>query len=138
MFGLNENAQKTYMMKITNETMESILLLEPQEASASGGSEKTVALINDILGRMPSVIKKNEDKKTNDAIDISILQESVRFNKLITYVEKSLKELLQAIKGEAIMTDILEKIFVSLNLNQVPKEWEKRAYPSMKPLSSWF
>ena len=40
---------------------------------------------------MPSVIKKNEDKKTNDAIDISILQESVRFNKLITYVEKSSK-----------------------------------------------
>ena len=45
---------------------------------------------------------------------------------------------MQAIKGEAIMTDILEKIFISLNLNQVPKEWEKRAYPSMKPLSSWF
>ena len=38
MFGLNDNAQKTYMMKITNETMESILLLEPQEASVSGGS----------------------------------------------------------------------------------------------------
>jgi hypothetical protein len=27
MFGLNDNAQKTYMMKITNETLESILLL---------------------------------------------------------------------------------------------------------------
>ena len=67
-----------------------------------------------------------------------MLQESVRFNRLITYMEKSLKELLQAIKGEAIMTDVLEKIVISLNLNQVPKEWEKRAYPSTKPLSSWF
>jgi len=67
------------------------------------------------------VIKKNEDRKANDAIDISLLQESVRFNRLIVYIEKSLKELLQAIKGEAIMTDTLEKIFISLNLNQVPK-----------------
>ena len=36
------------------------------------------------------------------------------------------------------MTDILEKMYISLNLNQVPKEWEKKAYPSTKPLSSWF
>lgn len=36
------------------------------------------------------------------------------------------------------MTDILEKIYISLTINQVPKEWEKRAYPSMKPLSSWY
>jgi dynein heavy chain len=36
------------------------------------------------------------------------------------------------------MTETLEKILISLNMNQVPKDWEKRAYPSMKPLSSWF
>jgi len=96
-------------------------LLEPQEASVSSGSEQTLNIINDILSRIPAVIKKNEDRKANDAIDISLLQESVRFNRLIVYIEKSLKELLQAIKGEAIMTDTLEKIFISLNLNQVPK-----------------
>jgi len=36
------------------------------------------------------------------------------------------------------MTEVLDKILISLNINQVPKEWEKRAYPSMKPLASWF
>ena len=87
---------------------------------------------------MPSVIKRNEEKKSSDAIDICVLQESSRFNKLIGYVESSLKELLQAIRGEAIMTDLLEKIVISLGLNQVPKEWEKKAYPSSKPLGSWF
>ena len=25
-----------------------------------------------------------------------------------------------------------------MTLNQVPKSWEKKAYPSLKPLSSWF
>jgi dynein heavy chain len=57
---------------------------------------------------------------------------------LINYIDKSLKDLILAIKGEAIMTDVLEKIYISLTINQVPKEWEKRAYPSMKPLSSWY
>jgi len=66
------------------------------------------------------------------------LQESVRFNKLLLFIEKTLKELLQATRGEALMSDMLEKINQSLTLNQVPKEWEKRAYPSMKPLASWF
>ena len=41
----------------------------------------------------------SENKKNYDAIDICLMQESVRFNKLIVYMEKSLKELLQAIKG---------------------------------------
>ena len=70
---------------------------------------------------MPAVIKKSEDKKNIDAIDICLLQESVRFNKLLTFVEKTLKELLLAIKGEAIMTEMLEKMYISLTLNQVPK-----------------
>ena len=29
-------------------------------------------------------------------------------------------------------------MYVSLSLNQVPVVWEKKAYPSMKPLSSWY
>ena len=67
-----------------------------------------------------------------------MLQESVRFNSLLLYVEKTLKDLLQAIRGEALITELLEKMQLSLSLNQVPREWEKRAYPSLKPLSSWF
>lgn len=49
-----------------------------------------------------------------------------------------MKELVQAVKGEIIMTDLLEDTFNSLTINVVPKSWAKRAYPSMKPLSSWF
>jgi hypothetical protein len=47
-------------MKITSETLESILMLEPQEANVGGGtSDKTIALINEILAKMPALIKKN-------------------------------------------------------------------------------
>lgn len=40
---------------------------------------------------------------------------------MLIFVEKTLKELLLAIKGEAIMTEMLEKMYISLTLNQVPK-----------------
>lgn len=60
--------------------------------SGSGSSsERAITLINDILTKMPAIIKKSEDKKSHDAVDICLLQESVRFNKLIVYMEKSLK-----------------------------------------------
>lgn len=36
------------------------------------------------------------------------------------------------------MTELLEDTFNSLTINVVPKSWAKRAYPSMKPLSTWF
>ena len=35
---------------------------------------------------MPPVIKRIEEKKNLDALDICLLQESVRFNKLILYM----------------------------------------------------
>lgn len=96
-------------------------MLEPQAAAAAGDSSKSLSLINEILVKMPSIIKLTEEKKSPDAIDICLMQESVRFNRLISCIEKSLKDLVLAIKGEAIMTESLEKTFISLTLNQVPK-----------------
>ena len=135
LFGMNVNAQTTYLYKIAKESIDSILLLEPQEMMSSE-TEQTIQMIEDISGRLPAPIKSHlEDKKNPDAIDICLEQESVRFNKLILYIKNNLKVLIQAVKGETIMTDSLESTFNSLTLNQVPKSWEKKAYPSLKPLS---
>jgi dynein heavy chain len=35
------------------------------------------------------------------------------------------------------MNEELEKALYSISNNQVPKSWQKRAYPSLKPLASW-
>ena len=43
-----------------------------------------------------------------------------------------------AIDGKNIMSAELDKIYNSLMNNQVPKFWSNIAYPSLKPLSSWF
>ena len=50
----------------------------------------------------------------------------------------SLGDLEKAIGGEIIMSEELDLMFSSLLKSAVPKNWEKVAYPSLKPLNSWF
>merc|ERR1719356_1297884 len=52
-------------------------------------------------------------------------------------IQRSLRSLQKAIRGEMVMTTELETMANSLFDNTVPKNWESVAYPSLKPLSSW-
>ena len=44
----------------------------------------------------------------------------------------------KAIKGFIVMSEELDSMYVSIQNNQVPKNWEKVAYPSLKPLATWY
>ncbi len=66
-----------------------------------------------------------------------LLQEMQRFNKLISRMIFSIQDLRKAIKGEAVMSDELDKMYQSFLNNKVPSNWAEIAYPSLKPLSSW-
>ena len=64
-------------------------------------------------------------------------QELLRFNKLLSEVKSSLINIGKAIKGEVVMSLELEDVGNSLFDNLVPNLWQKKAYPSLKPLASW-
>jgi dynein heavy chain len=66
-----------------------------------------------------------------------LLQEVERFNNLNQVIAKSLDTLKKAIKGEAVMSDDIDKMYNSMQNNKVPEMWSFHAYPSLKPLSSW-
>jgi dynein heavy chain len=72
-----------------------------------------------------------------ESMNTVLLQECIRYNKLIDVMEKTLPELLKALKGLVVMSSELESISNSIAINQVPKLWSSVAYPSMKPLSAW-
>ncbi|XP_031192756.1 dynein heavy chain 14, axonemal isoform X3 [Mastomys coucha] len=59
------------------------------------------------------------------------------FNKLLSVIHKSLKNLQLAIKGESILTPDLEEMYDSFLRARVPMLWQKNAYKSCKPLSFW-
>ena len=47
-------------------------------------------------------------------------------------------DLEKAIFGFILMSETLDDMFLRLQNGQVPNNWGKVAYPSLKPLASWF
>merc|ERR1712093_823453 len=73
-----------------------------------------------------------------DSLATVLLQEIDRFNGLLANLRESLVLLRKAIKGLIVMSGDLEQMFDALLANKVPPGWDKAAYPSLKPLASWF
>jgi dynein heavy chain len=48
-----------------------------------------------------------------------------------------MENLSKAIKGENVMSLELDKMFTSMLNNQVPANWTKVGFLSLKPLSAW-
>jgi dynein heavy chain len=67
-----------------------------------------------------------------------LLQEMQRFNTLLSKMKTTLKMLKQAIRGFIVMSEDLDAMYVSLSIDQVPANWKKVSYLSLKPLSSWY
>jgi dynein heavy chain len=72
-----------------------------------------------------------------ESMNTVLLQECLRYGKLITAILETLPMLLKALKGLVVMSNELEAISNSIAINQVPHSWTSVAYPSMKSCSSW-
>lgn len=72
-----------------------------------------------------------------ESMNTVLLQEILRYNKLLILVRSSLVNIGKAIKGEVVMSQALEKISDSIFDNRIPDGWKKSSYPSLKPLASY-
>lgn len=72
--------------------------------------------------------------KYEESLNTVIIQEAIRYNKLLAVIKTTLNELLKALKGLVVMSENLERMTVSLFSNMVPALWANKAYPSLKPL----
>jgi dynein heavy chain len=66
------------------------------------------------------------------------VQESQRYNNLLAVMISSLALLQKALKGLVVMSAELESMGNAIFDLQVPENWDKKAYPSLKPLIPWF
>ncbi|CAK9027352.1 unnamed protein product [Durusdinium trenchii] len=69
---------------------------------------------------------------------ITSLQESDRMNLLVGHMRLQLTELELGISGALNITEGMENLSSSLQLNRVNDSWRALAYPSLKPLGAWF
>lgn len=72
-----------------------------------------------------------------NSISTVLMQESMRFNRLLATVRDCLQLLIKGLKGLVMMNAELEKVFLALLMNEVPSAWSHYAYLSLKPFSSW-
>ncbi len=146
-FGMNENANITFQKQETENIMETVLSIQPRAVDGGGGKtsdERVADIAIAIYDDTPTNLNKDEARRTGaivngvtDSLTIVLLQEMDRFNRLLNVMRKTLKSLQAAIRGEVVMSGDLDRMYSSLLNNQVPAQWTKVAYPSLKPLASW-
>merc|ERR1719271_2210540 len=149
-FGLHPNAMITAQTNQARKFHGTIVSVQPRIA-AGAGAKTPEEIVNemalDFVDRLPAMRKTKEAheltyEKTEDGGIVSLgvfhSQEFVRFEVLRKAVLSSLKMLDKAIKGLVVMSAELEEMFNGFNVQKVPGLWEKKAYPCLKPLNSWF
>jgi len=148
-FGLHPNAEITFQQQESRNFTETLRSMQPSGTGGASGDadEQVLDLCQSIGMQVPKMLDlENSHQKTFAKIDdgsinslgIFLQQEAVRFNRLLKVISKSLEDLQKAIKGLVVMSSELETMSRCFMFNTVPPAWEDAAYPSLKPLSSWF
>jgi dynein heavy chain len=150
-FGLHENANISFQRQESDRMLETVLSIQPREGGGAGGKrpedivlemcadqETKVpdALTSEVAH--PSTFAMFRDSGLMNSLGTCLTQEMTRFNQLLDKLRSTLKQLQRAIQGLIVMTGDLDSMFTSMQNNQVPEVWKSVAYPSLKPLTSWF
>lgn len=101
----------------------------------------------EFLDNLPELLDQNEGLKDLfikdsqgliPSLSTVLVQEMEKFNNMLTTMKKSLIEVDLAIRGFIVMSETLDSMYLSILNNQVPKNWQAVAYPSLKVLSLWY
>ena len=143
-FGMHDNAEITSAINTTNILLGTALTLQPRVSGAAGKSQDQVLdeACKNILEKLPKQFdieyaQKRHPITYEESMNTVLLQELLRFNRLLEIVRSSLSNIGKAIKGEVVMSVELEGIGNSIFDNRTPAAWMKRSYPSLKPLASY-
>jgi dynein heavy chain len=149
MYGLHGNATLTLDAQRSKQLHQWIVDVQPRVGggAAASGADVVATLVAEFRQRMPLPIDRalahQDTYRVTESGAMTSLgtvcdQEVECCNRLIAYLNRRLAALDAAMRGELVMDASLEKMHGSLLFAQVPVDWEKQGYPSLKPLGSWF
>ncbi|XP_060621830.2 dynein axonemal heavy chain 1 [Anolis sagrei] len=143
-FGLHDNANITFAQNETYALLGAIIQLQPKTSTAGGRSREEIVeeTSKDILEKVPQPIDLRAVMLRypvlyEESMNTVLVQEVIRYNRLLVTIAQTLKDLLKALIGLVVMSSQLELMSNSLYNNIVPEKWNSKAYPSLKPLASW-
>ncbi|KAG8266248.1 Dynein heavy chain 1, axonemal [Homalodisca vitripennis] len=145
LFGLHDNADMSCAQATTYASLAVLLSLQPRVVGSAASSQDEVtkqmaeSLLHQIPQPIPNIpaVQEKYPVLYEESLNTVLMQEVVRFDRLLRLIHATLKDLLKALEGLVVMSDALEKMSNSLFTNAVPAQWASKAYPSLKPLGSW-
>uniref|UniRef100_A0A3Q3E168 Dynein, axonemal, heavy chain 1 n=1 Tax=Labrus bergylta TaxID=56723 RepID=A0A3Q3E168_9LABR len=143
-FGLHDNANISFAQNETFALLGTVVRLQPRTASAGGKSHEEIVeeIVADIVVKIPQPFSVQEVMEKypvlyEESMNTVLMQEVIRYNKLLEVILQSLGDIVKALNGLVVMSSELELMANSLFNNLVPDMWKAKAYPSLKPLASW-
>eukprot|EP00754_Rhynchopus_humris_P030089 Rhum_TRINITY_DN15257_c1_g1::Rhum_TRINITY_DN15257_c1_g1_i3::g.146501::m.146501/K10408/DNAH; dynein heavy chain, axonemal len=145
-FGLHSNADIIYRTRQCQQTLGTILDIQPRGAGAGGGKspdEVVVEMANDFLKRLPAEWKLDQVRellrKINQNLPLNVFcrQEIERLNVCISLIRMTLKDLKLAISGIVVMSAHLQEARDALYDAKVPPRWIVVSWPS-PTMGLWF
>ncbi|KAG5463924.1 hypothetical protein LSCM1_00097 [Leishmania martiniquensis] len=151
-FGLHENADIACARNETFETLQAIVLLQGERSCGgdAASTSTTASTPDEMVKTFAEAIQRKVAPPFDldqfrrkyptlyeDSMNTVLVQEAIRFNRLVSLLHQTLEQLPMAIRGEVVMSKELEDVYLALYSNQVPLLWSEKAYPSLKPLGAW-
>mmetsp|Transcript_24429 Transcript_24429/g.96934 ORF Transcript_24429/g.96934 Transcript_24429/m.96934 type:complete len:2723 (+) Transcript_24429:2309-10477(+) len=150
-FGMHDNANITCAFNETFTIFDTLVALESSGGSrassqTAGNSREDIIACEakDICARLDKCGHFDINNVTmlypvtyEESMNTVLVQECIRYDKLVSVMLQTLPELLKALQGLVVMSNELEAMGKSIATATVPVIWEEKAYPSLKKLGSW-
>jgi dynein heavy chain len=144
-FGLHPNAEIDFRTTLSTNILSTILDLQ----SHDNAGDSVGMTPDEIAAQVCGEISDRIADKQFDTEDIArgleeqgpyqnvFIQEMDVMNILLTEIRRSLDELKLGFSGDLTMSDAMDNLKKDLFLERVPPPWGKRAWPSLRGLTTW-
>ncbi|XP_029955923.1 dynein heavy chain 5, axonemal [Salarias fasciatus] len=145
-FGLHPNADITYQTNLANETLSTIINIQPKDSGGGAGETREASvqrLANEMLEKLPPDYVPHEVKGQLQKMgplqpmNIFLRQEVDRMQRVISIVRSTLTDLKLAIDGTIIMSEDLRDALDCMFDARIPRLWLRLSWPSAT-LGFWF